>query len=277
MPTSDITFSFQSGEKISEGFFRVLKGIADRAQALIESDTAGAEPVHESRVLIKRTRALLWFARPALSQALFNRSKDQLRKAAQLLSAQRDLRVTEFTLEKIGKEAPPSDRGAVVETLKQLKEKPVQIAKEKESLDQAMRLLIQLTSAIKVPKNAKWPEVSDRVDKAHRAERKAAKKAKKTQDDLDIHAWRKKAKRLLYELELGQGNGASHKKRVLKDADELQDQLGKHQDCVVVEKRLNNAPSLTAAALRVAEILRGRKKLLRKKSVKAARRLKSEL
>jgi CHAD domain-containing protein len=277
MAKSDFTFAFHSDEKTSDGFFRILKAVGDQAQALIESDQAGGEPVHEGRVLIKRTRALLWFARPALAHVLYERSKNELRKASGLLAKQRDLRVTESTLEQIGEEVTPRDRTAIEETLAQLKQPPMPLAKEKGELDKAMRLLVRLIESIKVAKDAAWPSVAARVEKAYQTAQKAARKARKTKDDLDVHNWRKKAKRLFYELELSNGHAAGQTRHALKDADELQDRLGQHQDCVVVEKCLFDAPSLTAAALRVAEILRGRKKLLRKKSRKTARRLKVDL
>ncbi len=277
MATSELSFAFHADEKTGDGFFRILGEISLQAQALTRRDKAGEEPVHEGRVLIKRTRALLWFARPALTHALYERSKDRLRKAAALLSGQRDRRVTESTLELLGEESTPRDRAAVEETLEQLKKKAMPLAEEKESLNKAMRSLARLVKSIKVAKDAAWPSVTDRVAKAFRAERKAARKAQKSKDDLDVHAWRKKAKRLFYELELSNGHVAEQGKRVVKDAEKLQDRLGKHQDCVVVEKSLYDAPSLSAAALRVAEILRGRKKSLRKKSRKTARRLKLDL
>lgn len=277
MATSNLSFAFHTDEKTSDGFFRILGEIARHAQALVQSNRAGEEPVHEGRVLIKRTRALLWFARPALSHDLYERSKAQLRKASAILSGQRDRRVTEATLEQIGEEVTPRDRAAVEEALQQLKKKPVPLAEEKQALNKAMRLLTRLAGSIKATKDVAWPSVTDRVAKAFRAERKAAKKAHKTKEDIAVHEWRKKAKRLFYELELSNGNVAEDGKRALKQADELQERLGQHQDCVVVEKSLYDTKSLTAAALRVAEILRGRKKLLRKKSRKTARRLKVDI
>lgn len=276
MATTDFSFAFRADEKTGVGFFRILGEISERAQALVKGEKAGEEPVHGARLLIKRTRAMLWFARPVMTEAVYEQGKTQLRKAAKFLSGQRDLRVAKSTLEKIGKKAAPDDRPAVQEAIQHLEGKSAPLTKEKESLNKAMRALVRLIAALKVPRNARWPKVSQRIDKAHRSERKAARKAEKTQADLDMHAWRKKAKRLFYELELAKGNGASPKRRVLKDADELQDRLGKHHDCVVVEQHLQT-PTPTAAAARVVEILRTEKKNLRKKSRKVARRLKSEL
>ncbi len=142
-----------------------------------------------------------------------------------------------------------------------------------------MAIIGRLSTLIKksTAKTAKWPSPSKRLKKAFRLVRQAEKKAESSGEDTAFHTWRKKAKRLFYELQLTETESAKPKRRVLQNADELQDTLGNHQDCVVVVSKLRGLNIPAPAKGRVAKLLETRKKKLRKKSRKLARHLVTEI
>ena len=125
-------------------------------------------------------------------------------------------------------------------------------------------------------KGAEWPSPSERLGKAFRATRQAGKKARRTGKDADFHEWRKKAKRLLYQLELTQAGTGRRRARALKRVGTLQDNLGADHDGVMVEGQLRlkrRMLPLPSSARRVLRLLAKRKARLRKKACKIARRV----
>jgi CHAD domain-containing protein len=282
MPTPPLAYTLPPHEKTSRGFFRVLTAISIRAQGLTRrSRQPVAESIHEGRLLIKRVRALLWFARPALDASAYARARTRLRKAAGLMADQRDLAVTQATLEKLARRASETrDRAALKRILRGPVGNPIAGKVTEKSLRQTLKkavgILRQSADAIKrsAADCAEWPSPSQRLAKAFHAMRRAGKKARSTENDTDFHTWRKKAKRLLYQLELTQPEPKPQMARGIKRVAKLQDVLGEHHDCVVVEERLRHTLPLPPAARRVAVLLGKRKARLRKKARKFARRLK---
>jgi CHAD domain-containing protein len=283
MPTlPPLTYALHPDEKISHGFFRVLGELCARAEELPGSSQPMPELTHEGRVLIKRMRALLWFAHPALDDAAYAQAKADLRRASNILAGQRDLKVTQTTLEKIAKK---TTRGKILAAVRASLESLAQenakdeIDAQRAKLARAVAIIGRLSTLIKrsTAKTAKWPSPSKRLKKAFRLVHQAEKKAESSGEDTAFHAWRKKAKRLFFELQLTETESASPKRRILKDADELQNTLGNHQDCVVVVSKLSGLKIPDPAKGRVARLLKTRKKKLRKKSRRLARLLVAEI
>jgi CHAD domain-containing protein len=283
MSALPLTYAFQPDEKISRGFVRMLGEISVLARGLTQraGEPAG-ELIHEGRLLIKRTRALLWFARPAFNSAIYSRTLTQLRRASGLLAGQRDLTVMQATLEDLGRKTSKAlDRAAVAQIFRSLTGKPAAGEAPEEALRQtlqeAMKILCRSVNALKRSaanrKQAAWPSPSGRLAAAFRAIHRAGKKARRTGEDVDFHAWRKKAKRLLYQLELTQAESGRRMARVMKRVGKLQDTLGAFHDGVVIEDRLRRWLPLPSSARRVLRLLEKRKAGLRKRAEKIARRL----
>lgn len=270
------TFAFRPREKTRDGFIRVVGGVASAATACGKSSRLPvADALHAERVFIKRLRALLWFARPALPRAVDEEVRETLRMAARSLAGHRDLAVTRTTLEKIGrKTGKPVKRRAVARATRCLGE----IAGEREEkaiwsrVRYAATLLRQ--TAAKIIANtggqANWPPSAARLKKAVHATHKARKKAQRTQDDADFHAWRKKTKRLLYLTELTAAGASGIPSQGL---DKLQTCLGKDHDCVMAERRLKAAPLDHSDRTHVSKLLHHRESRLRKKARKLADRM----
>ncbi len=245
------------------------------------SPEPAGELIHEGRLLIKRVRALLWFARPALASPAYTRARERLRKAAALLADQRDLAVTHATLQELARKRSHNarDRAALAQIFRSLVRHSIAgEAPEKalrQMLQKAVKILRQSVEEItrSAAGRAAWPPPSERLAEASRAMRQAGKKARRTMKDADFHEWRKKAKRLLYQLELTQAGPGRKMARAMKRAAKLQDSLGAHHDGVVVEERLRRTPPLSPSERRVLVLLEKRKARLRKKACRIARRI----
>ena len=282
MPLPPLSYALHPDEKISHGFFRVLGELCARAEELPRSSEPMPDLIHEGRVLIKRMRALLWFAHPALDDAAYAQAKAELRKASNILAGQRDLKVTQTTLEKIAKKASKDeDRVALKASLESLSQASGadETDSQRAKIKRAVAIVGRLSVLIKrsTAKTAKWPSPSKRLKKAFQHVRDAEKKAENSGEDTAFHTWRKKAKRLFYELQLTETESTKPKRRIIKEADALQDTLGNHQDVVVVAGRLDGLNIPAPAKGRVAKLLKTRKKKLRKKSRKLARHLADEI
>jgi len=280
MPTPPLAYAFQPQEKIRDGFVRVLRKISARGLSLTYSHEPTDELIHEGRLLIKRARALLWFARPALALSTYARARARLRTAAGLLADQRDLAVTQATLEQLAREASNTrDRAALAQIFRSIvRNSPVGEAPKKtlrQALQKAVKVLLQSVDKIKrsATDRAAWPSPSERMAEAFRAMREAGKKARHTGKDTDFHEWRKKSKRLLYQLELTRSEPGRRMARAMKRIEKLQDNLGAYHDAVVVEDRLRRMLPFPSSARRVLCLLEKRKTRLRKKACKIPRRL----
>jgi len=283
MTLTPLTYAFQPKEKIDEGFVRMLGEMAKRGGELAR-DSSGPmeEPIHNGRLLIKRLRALLWFVRPALSEESLARAKAELREAAGILGGHRDLAVARATLKRLEKVASTArKRAALKQTYRQLggtagEEKTTEQAL-RESLKKAMGIVCRCVLVLKenVARSDCWPSPQERVAKASKAQFKAEKKARRTGDDNAFHEWRKKAKRLFYQLELTQSELGGKLAPVMKRVEELQDKLGEYHDDVMVEARLRKAGPPPSTAKSVLKSLDQQKAQLRKKARKIARQVKA--
>ena len=268
-------YAFQPNEETGHGFFRVLGEITARGRALTRrSREPAGELIHEGRLLIKRARALLWFARPALGLGVYTRARAQLRKAAGLMADQRDLEVTQATLERLARKTPKGrNRTAVGQIFRSLVRHSTAGAAPEKALRQTLKKAMEILcrSAGEIRRSAAWPSPSARLAEAFRAMGKAAKKARRAGRNSDFHAWRKKAKRLLYQLELTQAKPGRRMARIIKRVGKLQDALGADHDGVVVEDCLRQMGPLPSSARRVLRLLEKRKARLRKKARQIAR------
>ena len=149
-----------------------------------------------------------------------------------------------------------------------------------QSLRQAMAILLatirQFERRAKI--KSKWPSCSDRLARAFLAAQKAGKEALNSDDAAQFHDWRKKAKRLLFQLQLTQADPGQRMARTIKRVDKLQEQLGDYHDCVIAQDRLRKNPPLEVpprVVRRTMDLLEMRKHHLRKEARQIAMHIKS--
>lgn len=251
-------------------FVRVLRRISRRLQRLSHRSAAGA--LHETRILIKLLRALLWLVKPSLPPKMAAAAKKELHKAAQLLSDARDARVAKSILENLEKKARlRRETRAVKAALARLaRENP-----PAEEIHPLLRHAIAMVRKIimRLERNIA-PEAEPpgrRLQKAFRQTARAAQAARKERSAVRYHEWRKKTKRLLYLLQILEPEPGRKTARQIEGIDRLQHELGDHQDSVVLEQKLRKRfPSHRSGVRPLLGLLRRRKRRLRKKARKLA-------
>jgi len=281
MSSAPSSFAFQPHEKVEQGFVRVLEQLAIQARRLTQhAHRILPESVHDTRVLIKYLQALLWFARPAFSSSEMNRANSHLRKASHLLAAQRELVVIRSILKKLSrKTANPAYRNALARIVNALDSRQAMTKTSDQPLRQAAAILLKTIKHIKLRAkiNSRWPSPSDRLAQAFLATKKSGEKALANEDATRFHDWRKKAKRLLYQLQLTQAVPGKRMRHTINQVDKLQEKLGDYHDCVIAQNRLqrNLFDEVTPRVVRhTVDLLQERKHRLRKKVRKIARHIK---
>jgi CHAD domain-containing protein len=281
MPKPCLHYALRSEKSVRDEVVRVLGELAARGQFLAGGlGEPGEELVHEGRVLIKRARALIWLARPALGATACAKSRDQLRKAAGMLAGQRDRVAVRMTLETLRREmARKRDEAHLVRICGGESEGPISGAGEgvisTGTFREAMGMVCASVGELRqwAAAREEWPSPRKRVDQAARAAERAGRKARESKSDDDFHTWRKKAKRLLYLLELTHPHPSRHMGRVITLVEKLQNKLGLYHDRVVTEQRLRTMDPLPSSARRVLQLLSQSKKRVGKKARKLKRRL----
>ncbi|MEP6672564.1 MAG: CHAD domain-containing protein [Chthoniobacter sp.] len=279
-PPVPTRFAFLPGEEVERGFIRVLGEIAIEGRRLAPSSHGtNAESVHSTRVLIKRLRALLWFASPAFSASALERPKSDLRKASHLLAAERELAVMRSHLEALARKTSKSaDRKVLLRLADAQDNHADNSAKPEQLLRQAAAIVLTVIKVLKqqATGNSHWPSNSERLAKAFRASEKSGKRALRGEHAEQFHDWRKKAKRLLYQLQLAPGIPDERMVQTTIWVDQLQDELGDYHDAVVAQNRLRKfSPDEVSKRLvrQSVHLLEKRKRRLRKQVGKIARHI----
>lgn len=277
MPTPPATYVFAPRERMRDATLRVLGDISGDALRLKAGPAPRGpveESIHEGRLLFKRVRALLTLIRPALAPTAHDRVRSRLRKAAEVLGPSRDLAATRSTLEKVTRKAvTDQERAASMDVLEKLKRDRATTGSAEKSLGRALNKSLSIfegtvNELMRSAEHGKhWPTRSHALKAAFQAMTKAGRKARRQERDVDFHTWRKKTKKLLYQLELAFAPPKGKRERLLKRLDKLQNALGEYHDCAVAEEHL---PSLHAAP-QVRSLIKRRKARMRRKSCKIAR------
>jgi CHAD domain-containing protein len=245
-PTRSL-FAFQPNEKVNEGFVRVLEELGIRARLLTQNARGpSSESVHDARLLIKHLRALFWFARPAFSALELNPLKSHLRKASHLLAAQRDFVVMRSVVEKLSQKISKfSDRTMLVRIAHAQDGKQAITEKPDQSLRRAVAILVTTIKQLirKAKSTVRWPSASDRLAQAFLGTKKSEKRALRSEDPAQFHDWRKKAKRLLFQLQLTHAVPGKRMTLTIKRVDRLQEKLGDYHDSFIVKGRLQKSLS----------------------------------
>jgi len=254
------SFAFHPHETVQKGFIRILEQMAALAVFVAQQSHAKlSDSVHKMRVLIKRLRALLWFAAPALSSSKMHRAKASLRKASHLLAAHRDLVMTRSILQTLARKTSHlAHRKALIRISNESTDTPATYAKNEQALLQAVAIFLKTikTLGLHLKTNSHWPKATKRVAQAFLATKKAGKMALKNGDPAQFHEWRKKAKRLLYLLQLSQVAPDTRITRLIAKIDALQEKLGHYHDNVVVQDHLQKNPSVKTAPLLIRHSLK---------------------
>ena len=205
----------------------------------------GRDPIHDTRVAIRRLRSTLRVFRPLLDGDAADRTEADLKWFAGLLGEVRDCQVQgdRFAEALLGLPAPLI-LGPVKSDIRNhlaSVERPAR-ARVDEAMDTAryLSMMADVRRWLTEPPAPTTFTVDDLVARANRAARKADRRLARAvdgDDDAALHSARKAAKRARYAAELVQPVKKSAKRKV-KRYKEIQSVLGDHQDTVVASDML---------------------------------------
>jgi CHAD domain-containing protein len=281
MSAPQLCYVLNPDKEVGSEVLRILGEISSRGQFLAKGGhNATEEFIHEARLLIKRLRALLWFEQPALGSILYNRTRTRLRQAAALLAGERDLTVTRKTLDKIAQKASSEHDEKTVEEIvnPQGANSPVAVegaSTTRRILREAMGILRQSVAEVgrRTRKNDAWPKASARLAAAVRAMKKSSKRAQRTGKDVDFHTWRKKAKQLLYVLELTQVAPKYQLGRRIQCVAKLESTLGDYHDFVMAGERIQQTGEPSHSVSHLLKLTQKLKQHFRRKTRKLANKI----
>ena len=268
-------FAFSPDGTNKEEFIRVLEHISLRLHKMPEHP--GDDPLHDVRTMIKLLRSLLWLARPELTQATYDSAKKSLRDAAEKLSGPRDASVIRTLLEELHEEASKAREREALHLAKEKLTPPEKHAAHARALVNQSSALVQKTIREVLEKASavdEWQGTKRRLKKAFAQTTKAHKIAKKQDEPLAYHEWRKKAKRLLYLLQVLSDKPDRSRRQTIKSVDQLQHDLGDYHDSVVLQEKLEEKFSGGSSKVEpVLKLLRKQQRRLRKKAGRIARKI----
>ena len=201
------------------------------------------ESLHDMRVAVRRTRALLRAGQPLYVNDVSSFA-DELRWLGEKLGAVRDLDVM---IERLRAESADLDADALLRELGQRR------SRARTALLKALNggRYFDLLDRFPLEIDSLAPSGTDVTldDLARRELKKLRKRVDATADgapDEELHALRKRGKRVRYAYELAGGS------TVVKRAKAFQDVLGAHQDSVVAEEALRGLAAASPARALVA-------------------------
>ncbi|OBK19821.1 CHAD domain-containing protein [Mycobacterium asiaticum] len=245
---------------------------------------SGADPIHDTRVAIRRLRSTLRVFRTVLDDSPLGGMDDELKWFAGLLGEVRDCQVQTRRFGEALDELPDTlvlgpVRSRIRNDLKAI-ELPARArvgeAMESERYQDLMAVLRGWRADPPIDTRLTRKELRKRATRArHKADRRLAQALKGSSDDL-LHRARKAAKRARYAAELTVPLD-KHAKRVVKRYKHIQTVLGDHQDAVVATDALRRLA--TTAGTAPGEngftygLLYARERQIARSSRKAVRRL----
>jgi CHAD domain-containing protein len=276
-------YKLKHGEGIASGVARVmdeqLKGAIAQLEGRGDSDLD--EAVHDTRKRLKKTRSAMRLVRDDLGDRHRRRENARLRDAGRRLSGVRDAQVLLETLASLEGDLPAAARRRLAAALEERRRRLADEAREDGgATEEVARELAAVRKRI-----PDWPLSDESFEPAragllriHRRGRQAMAAALEEGTDEAWHAWRKRVKDLWYVLRILEPVSPTQLGGLVKEADELSDLLGDHNDLAVllaaVDEHARELGAANAEQLRTA-VMRRRDRL-RRAAVPLGRRLYTE-
>ncbi len=235
-------YKFERNEVLSEAFARTAREQLDQAQTALteelESDPAVA--VHTARKSVKKERALLRLMRGAVAGSDRQRQNDALRRAARQLSVARDTEVMIAALDDLSERYSGQVPHTVFTALRERLdgERNASDDGSTESDVAAQLGAVRDEMAEWQLSDHGWAAIEPGLAQTYERGRAAFAQARKHPDDEHLHAWRKRAKDLWYQLRLLTPVCGETVRGQSKDAHVLGDLLGDDHDLAVLRATL---------------------------------------
>jgi CHAD domain-containing protein len=279
-----MSYRLQFDQALDDGLRRVAsEQLEDALTGLRDPDGADAvKAVHEARKSVKKSRAALRLARPALAKDVYRREDQALRDAGRSLSGARDADVLLETVDALGErfagQLPEADFADLRERM------ATQLADVREGGDDTAAAAALLESAAARVEQwpldaAGWNTALDGAARAYARGRKALAEAEREPDDERLHDLRKRVKDLWYHQRLLSDAWPGVMEAQTDETDGLAENLGDDHDLAVLTEYLRRTgPELgtTTDLEAIAELIALRRAELYADILRVARRLYAE-
>lgn len=230
------------------GLRRVAREQLDRAIAELSRPKEPDRAVHSVRKRIKRLRALLRLASPALAHDGRQAQQDLLRAAASRLAPARDAAVLRGAAERLANELEPESLKALRRAHRgELRRLPAELVRAAAELRRFRAGL----STWRLGEEAALL-LFERLARTYRRGRRALEQARKEPTDEHLHEWRKRVKDLWYQATVLEALAAAPAAELLASLERLAELLGEDHDRAVLRARLGLRSGHPAVAGRAA-------------------------
>jgi CHAD domain-containing protein len=267
---SSRSYRLKTKEGVAEGLRRVALGRAEKTlERLSDADDGElAAAIHGARKDLKKLRGLLRLARDGLGGKAFRAENRRYRDAGRLLAGSRDAEVKLETLTAL------CDRFELPDEVAELWAGALET--ERDELAAAIRgetgsQIERARQAIEAGRDEirawslradSWELVGPGLTRSYRDGRRAMKRAIADPAAKNVHAWRKRAKDLWYQLRLVQDAWPELLGATVEQAHQLSDCLGDHHDLAVLAADLQTRTDLGQRADFEAAIEKRQEELL---------------
>jgi CHAD domain-containing protein len=240
---SSRSYRLKAKEGAAGGVRRIALGRADKAMDELNAAREGepAEAIHGARKDLKKLRAVLRLVRDELGDDLYRAENRRYRDAGRLLSESRDAEAKLEALAalqgRFGAELP---RDALNRWRQALEAERDEATNDHSSaagrIDQAAVAIAAGRDHIPLwpLETDTWALVGPGLLTSYRRGRRAMKRALADPSPDNVHAWRKRAKDLWYQLRIVREAWPALLGVTAEEAHELADRLGDHHDLVVL-------------------------------------------
>ena len=263
-----MSFHFQREESPEKALRRVCRKRLLKTLGRLRKMPQSAE-VHAARRELKRVRAVLRLLRGALPHGDYRKGAKALRRAAARLSDSRDSQVLLDTFETLARE--PDRFPKLRKRLKKNCRREARCLADDDSASSArgeLRRLIRHVSTLKIPAPG-WEAIRPGLDQTYRQGRKDWALARTEPSPEHLHAWRRRVKHLMNQLEWLCPRWPAG---VLKFAGQLEllaEWLGDEHDRYLLTEFLGNSgKEASGEAASLNRILEADRKRLRARSLK---------
>lgn len=245
-----MAYRFELDESLADGVRRIGCEQIDEAIQQLGKSSDPHRGIHEARKALKRLRALLWLARPALRGRDFKSEYKGFRDIGRNLSQARDAQAMFEAVRKLNGAAPPEAKAGAERVTQWIKERrgaalrsldhgPKEVAIA--SLRDAGRRFGQLRV------KGGFDRIGKGLQKSYRGGRRAFACAYDRGADEDFHDWRKRVQQHWRHMQLLEAAWPDVLNARVALAKDLSQMLGDDQDLFMLCERLRNEKDLAEA------------------------------
>lgn len=246
-PEGSRAYRLDTGEQPVAGMRRIAMGRLERAAERLRKAEATADPsvcIHAARKDLKKLRAAIRLLRRELGDELYRAENERYREAGRMLAPGRDaeakLETLEALRERLAPEVGPAAGDEWLEALREERARALAAARGDERIARALAIVEAGRARVEAwpPASESWKLFKPGLDRAYRRGRREMRRAAADPSGTNMHAWRKRAKDLWYQLRILRDHLPKALRQSLDRADELAELLGDHHDLAVLRDDL---------------------------------------